>query len=412
MKQCASNNNNTDESCQLENESHQLNNKSHQLNNKSLGKLALVAAISSALIACDSMPDLDDTFAGRKVDYKKQSRDVDSLEIPPDLTSATYDEMMVVPDINTGGSASFQDYASERQGGQVVIDKVLPKQSDIQLIREGDDVRHLVITGTKAQTWEKMREFWLNSGMLIKRENPATGILETEWSENRADIPQDFIRSALSYVMESFYSAGTRDKYRVRIEEGDQDGEMNLFLTHYGMEEVIESETTERTIWKPRQRDPELEAEMLGRMMVYMGVEEQKAKALLARSVTKKVDRATISRNAQGNSRLVVKETFPRAWRRTGVALDRISFVVEDRNREDGVYFVQYIDPLAEEKEGGFLSGLKFWKEEVAVDKSKYQIKLFARGDDTVIIVLDSNGKPDTSKTSYRILSLLHEQLK
>ncbi len=150
---------------------------------------------------------------------------------------------------------------------------------------------------------------------------------------------------------------------------------------------------------------------MLGRMMVYMGVEEQKAKTMLARSTTKKVDRATISRNAQGNSRLVVNETFPRAWRRTGVSLDRISFVVEDRNRENGVYFVQYVDPLAEEK-GGFFSGLKFWGDDKPVDQSKYQIKLFSRGDDTVIIVLDSNGKPDTTKTSYRILNLLHEQLK
>ncbi len=389
------------------------NNSNGQFTKLAFSKLAIVAAISSALIACDSMPNMDDTFAGRKVDYKKQSRDVDTLEIPPDLTAATYDEMMVVPDINTGGSASYQKYANERLGGnQLVVDKVLPEQDDIELIREGEDVRHLIITGTKAQTWEKMREFWLNSGMLIKRENPATGILETEWSENRADIPQDFIRSALSYVLESFYSAATRDKYRVRIEDSAEPGKINLYLTHYGMEEIIESDITERTIWKPRPRDPELEAEMLGRMMVYMGVEEHKAKALLARSVTKKVDRATISRNAQGNSRLVVKETFPRTWRRTGASLDRISFVVEDRNREEGVYYVQYADPLAEEADDGFFSGLKFWKDKVAVDKSKYQIKLFARGDDTVIIVLDSNGQPDTSKTSYRILNLLHEQLK
>jgi len=371
-------------------------------------KLALVIAVASVLSACAA---LDDTFAGRKVDYKKQSRDVEPLEIPPDLTTATYDELMVVPDINTGGSASFQDYASERQNNRVVVDKVLPEQDNIQLIREGIDVRHLVISGTKDQVWEKMREFWLNSGMLIKRESPATGILETEWAENRADIPQDFIRSALSYVLESFYSAATRDKYRVRIEASDEPGNVNLYLTHYGMEEVIENEITERTIWKPRPRDPELEAEMLGRMMVYMGVEEQKAKTMLARSETKKVDRATISRNAQGNSRLVVKETFPRTWRRTGVALDRISFVVEDRNRDNGLYYVKYVDPLAEEK-GGFMSGLKFWEDKTTVDQSKYQIKLFPRGDDTVILVLDSNGKPDTSKTSYRILNLLHEQLK
>ena len=376
-------------------------------------KLALAITITSILTACDTMSGINDTFAGRKVDYKKQSRNVESLEVPPDLTTASYDEMMVVPDINTGGTATYADYAKERKGNQIVVDKVLPVQDNIELVREGkDDVRHLIITGTKAQTWEKMREFWLNSGMLIKRENPSTGILETEWAENRADIPQDFIRTALSTVLEAFYSAGTRDKYRVRIEEGDRSGTVNLFLTHYGMEEVIESDVTERTIWKPRPRDPELEAEMLGRMMVYMGVEEQKAKALLARSATKKAEKATISRNAQGNSRLVVRETFPRAWRRTGVSLDRINFVVEDRDRDNGIYYVQYVDPLAEEDSGGFFSGLKFWKDKPAADKSKYQIKLFARGDDTVIIVLDANGQPDTSKTSYRILNLLHEQLK
>ena len=382
--------------------------KAHNKLSNPYTKLILVAAITTALTACSSV---NDTFSGRKVDYKKQSRDVEPLEIPPDLTTSNYDELMVVPDVNAGGSASYSNYANERQGGQTYMDRVLPKQENIQLVKEGNDVRHLVITGTKDQVWEKMREFWLNSGMLIKREDPRTGILETEWAENRADIPQDLIRSALSYVLESFYSAATRDKYRVRIEESDIPGKIDLYLTHYGMEEVIEDSVTERTIWKPRPRDPELEAEMLGRMMVYMGLEEQKAKTMLARSGTQKVDRAVISRNAQGNSRLLVNETFPRAWRRTGVALDRINFLVEDRDREKGVYYVQYADPMAEEK-SGFLSGLKFWDKADTVDKTKYQIKMFSRGDDTVVIVLDANGQPDTSKTSYRILNLLHEQLK
>ncbi|MCK5697023.1 MAG: outer membrane protein assembly factor BamC [Gammaproteobacteria bacterium] len=391
---------------------HTISRYNKNFNTTPFPRLALVIAITSSLIACDSMPNLNETFSGRKVDYKHQSRDVKSLEVPPDLTSTNYDEMMVVPDVNTDGvNASFKDYNNQRQGGGHVIDKVLPQQNNIQLISEGDDVRHLVIHGTKDQAWEKMREFWLDSGMLIKRENPATGILETEWAENRADIPQDMIRSALSYVLESFYSAATRDKYRVRIEDNNQEGEINLYLTHYGMEEVVESDITERTIWKVRPRDPELEAEMLGRMMVYMGVEEQKARVLLARTETQKMERATISRNEQGNARLVVKETFPRAWRRTGVSLDRISFVVEDRNREEGVYYVQYIDPMAEENDG-FFSKMNFWKDEIAVDQSKYQIKLLPRGDDTVIIVLDSNGHPDVSKTSYRILNLLYEQLK
>jgi len=387
-------------------------------------KPALVIAIAAAVAGCDSMPNMDDTFSGRKVDYKKQSRDVEPLEIPPDLTIATDDGMMSVPVVSSsgGGNSSYDDYPSadhstdhsgERQPGTQSSSRVLPVQDNLQLVKEGD-IRHLVIRGSEEQVWDKMREFWLNSGFLIKREEPRAGILETEWAENRADIPQDIIRNTLSKVLESFYAAGTRDKYRVRLERDEQPGVIDLYLTHYGMEEVIAGNDSvgEGTVWKVRPRDPELEAEMLGRMMVYFGVEEQKARTMLAREAQEKVERATISRNDEGNSRLIVKETFPRAWRRTGVALDRINFVVEDRNREEGIYYVQYADPLAEEKKKGFFSGMKFWKDDVAVDKTKYQIKLLPRGDDTVVFVLNANGQPDTSSTSYRILNLLHEQLK
>lgn len=376
-------------------------------------KPALLIAISTAIWGCDSMPNMDDTFSGRKVDYKKQSRDIQPLEIPPDLSMIADEGMMNVPLNNTAEElSSAADYA---QAGQpnTVTSRVLPVQDDIQLVKEGD-VRHLVIHGSEEQVWDKMREFWLNSGFLIKREEPRAGILETEWAENRADIPQDFIRSSLSKVLESFYAAATRDKFRVRLERDEQQGKIDLYLTHYGMEEVITGSDSvgEGSVWKVRPRDPELEAEMLGRMMVYFGVEEQKARIMLARQAQEKAERATISRNAEGNSRLVVKETFPRAWRRTGVALDRINFVVEDRNREEGIYYVQYADPMAEEKKKGFLSGMKFWKKGDAVDKTKYQIKMLPRGDDTVVIVLNANGQPDTSATSYRILNLLHEQLK
>ncbi len=375
-------------------------------------KPLLLVAIAAAMAGCNSLPNMDDTFSGRKVDYKKQSRDVEPLEVPPDLTTSVDDELMNVPLPNrstadVGSSAYSEGRPLEAQGSS----RVLPDQDEIELVKEGD-VRHLVIQGTEEQVWDKMREFWLNSGFLIKREEPRAGILETEWAENRADIPEDFIRNTLSKVLESFYSAATRDKYRVRLERGEQPDTIDLYLTHYGMEEVIEDSVSERTVWKARPRDPELEAEMLGRMMVYFGVEDQKARTMLAREAQEQSERAIISRNAEGNSRLVVKETFPRAWRRTGVALDRINFIVEDRNREEGIYFVQYADPMADESNKGFLSGMKFWKNDVAVDKTKYQIKMMPRGDDTVVIVLDANGQPDTSATSYRILNLLHEQLR
>jgi len=376
-------------------------------------KYLFVTSITAIYLSgCSSLPDINETFSGRKVDYEKQSRKINQLEVPPSIVARDTDDMMVIPDVKEEEeSADYEQYAKAGTKRVPLSQQVLPEQKNIELIKD-KDIRHLRIAGTKQQVWTKMREYWLDRGMLIKRESPNSGILETEWAENRADIPQDVIRTTISKVFAGAYSAATRDKYRVRIEDGEIPGTVDLFLTHYGMKEVIESESTERTVWVVRPRDPELEAEMLGTMMVYFGVEEKKAKALLARQQKAKADRSVLARNEQGISRLLIKETFPRAWRRTGVALDRINFVVEDRDRSQGLYYVQYADPLKDETQTGFFSKLKFWGNDDVKDKSKYQIKLFARDEQTIATVLNENGQPDDSSTAYRILTLLHEQLK
>ncbi|MFK5894054.1 MAG: outer membrane protein assembly factor BamC [Pseudomonadota bacterium] len=374
-------------------------------------KLIIILISQAMLLGCDSMPDINDTFSGRKVDYKKQSRSIERLEVPPQLITTEATEAMVIPDIveqsaENGTSAKFQTRVSQIPLSQ----QVLPVQENIELLKEGN-VRYLHIKGSKEQAWNKMREFWLSKGMLIKRETPTTGILETEWAENRADIPQDAIRSALSKVFDGLYSAGTRDKYRVRIEQSMKAGYSELYLTHYGMEEVLEGHEGDRTIWINRPRDPELEAEMLGSMMVFFGLEEHKAKMLLAKKAKQRKDKAVIVRNVKGESLLFIKETFPRAWRRTGAALDRISFIVEDRDRSNGIYYVQYADPLADETKSGWFGSLKFWGKETK-DKTKYQIKLTGKDEETIVKVLDGNGQENISGTAYRILTLLHEQLK
>ncbi|MFK5984035.1 MAG: outer membrane protein assembly factor BamC [Pseudomonadota bacterium] len=372
----------------------------------------IVLSISTILLGCDSMPDINDTFAGRKVDYKKQSRSIESLEVPPQLITSEISNAMVIPDVvEDPTQISSLAKANTRVRQIPLSQQVLPTQENIELLREGN-VRYLRLKGSKEQAWNKMREFWLSRGMLIKRETPATGILETEWAENRADIPQDGVRKVLSTVFDGLYSAGTRDKYRVRIEQSTEAGYSELYLTHYGMEEVLEGHEGERTIWIKRPRDPELEAEILGSMMVFFGLEEQKAKLLLANKAKKRQEKATIARNNKGQALLLVKETFPRTWRKTGSALDRINFIVEDRDRSKGIYYVQYADPLADETKGGWFSSLKFWDKNKTKDKTKFQIKLTAKEDETLIQVQDENGKEVLTDTAYRILTLLHEQLK
>jgi outer membrane protein assembly factor BamC len=358
----------------------------------------VVTALAGLLLvtACSTM------MPGKKVDYKK-SKTTEPLEVPPDLTATSINE---APDLPNAAGTSYSEISkAEPAAGKSTV---LPVESNIRVERDGNQ-EWLVIKAEPAQVWPKVREFWKQQGFLIKMEDPRLGILETGWTENRADIPSDIIRNTLGKVMDFVYSASTRDQYRVRLEHGTTPGTTELYLTHRGMEEVVTGTAEDRsTKWKPRASDPELEAEMLKRLMVYLGVGEEKAKTMLAVKPAAQ-SRAQLVSDSSGVM-LIDKEDFSRAWRRTGVALDRVGFAVEDRNRSDGVYFVRYNDPLGDD-EKGLLSKLAFWSSDEAKAK-QYRIVLLAQGPETQIIVNDAEGKRENSSTAKRILTLLEEQLR
>lgn len=351
---------------------------------------------------------LDEVDPETRVEYKK-SRSLPPLEVPPDLTSSTVDDTLAVPDISPSGTATYSVYSGGRSDPQVMLrENVLPREDNVRVERDGNK-RWLVMQGEPDQWWPKVREFWLQNGFLIKQEDPRIGIMETDWLENRADIPKDPIRSVLSKVFDRLYSAATRDKFRVRLERTQEPGGTELFLSHNGVEEVVQGDST---IWQPRPSDPELEAEMLNRLIVFFGVDEKKAQALLAREA--ETPRATLTKDANGGVSLTLQEDFSRAWRRTGLALDRIGFTVEDRDRSRGLYYVRYADPLKDqEKQGGFLSRMKFWgKDDIKPPTEQYLVSVTSESDSTRIAVINQDGARDDSETAGRILTLLHEQLK
>lgn len=264
--------------------------------------------------------------------------------------------------------------------------------------------------------WPVIKEFWQELGFLIKVETPETGIIETDWAENRAKIPQDIIRSIFSTFLDSIYSAGERDKFRTRLER-TEDGTTEIYISHRGMTEVVEGGNLQRTIWQPRQADPELEAEMLSRLMLRFGVKEEKAKMELASNRGSSTERAYIDQSS-GN-KLVINEAFDRSWRRVGLALDRIGFTVEDRNRAEGIYYVRYVNPEKDsKKEGdgkGILSNLAFWRSDDSKDSkaAKYRIQVNdASFNSSELILANDDGSTVDTATSNRILKLLHEQLR
>ena len=373
----------------------------------------LAVALSVLLAGCGGS-----LFESQRIEYKTAAK-LPSLEVPPDLTAPSRDNRYQVPDINPTGTATFSTYSSERAGaprtGSTDVLATIPANK-VRVERAGTQ-RWLVVSQTPEKLWPMVKEFWQELGFLIKIEAPETGVMETDWAENRAKIPQDFIRSMLGKVLEGLYSTAERDKFRTRLERGAEPGTTEIYISHRGVAEVYTSERQDYTVWQARPADPELEAEFLRRLMVRLGIDEQQAKAQVA--AESRTERAKIVRSQDGVTSLEVDETFDRAWRRVGLALDRVGFTVEERDRSKGTFFVRYIDPEKDAQSGGkrdegFLSRLMFWKSGSADPRSaeQYRVQVKDKNSSSQVVVLGKEGQPDKSETARKILSLLHEQLK
>ncbi len=368
---------------------------------------AVVAGL--ALAACSSVE-----LPTKKIDYKSSTK-LPSLEIPPDLARPGGDERFSVPDSGAGkGTATYSDYNKDRASRPQAASAqaVLPNIENVRIDRAGTQ-RWLVVPGTPEQIWPTIKEFWQQTGFVVNVETPEAGVMETDWSENRAKIPETGIRGFVGRALDSLYSTSERDKYRTRLERGTQPGTTEIYVSHRGMEEVYISEGKDQLRWQPRKPDPDLEAEMLRRMMVRFGVEGERAKTQVAAG--KVEPQAKLSRAADG-SMLSLNDQFDRAWWRVGLALDRVGFTVEDRARSKGLYFVRYIDPDADLKtteEKGWLSKLKFWGSSPKIQsKEQYRILVQGEGAGAEVRVLDKDGTREQSDTANRILALLYDQLK
>lgn len=336
---------------------------------------------------------------GDKINYKSASKGT-SLEVPPDLTQLSRETRYAVP----GGAVS----ASSFQLGQVTqtVPTATTSLGDVHIERSGNQ-RWLVINRPADKLWEPVRDFWQENGFLLAIDQANLGIMETDWAENRAKIPQDFIRNTLGKVIDSLYSTGERDKFRTRLERNASGG-TDVFISHRGMIEVYNSSAKDTTVWQPRAADPELEAEFLRRLMVKLGVSQEQSKALLAAGASPSSSRAAA---INGQPVVQIDDGFDRAWRRVGLSLDRTGFTVEDRDRAQGVYFVRYVAPTADKAEPGFLGKL-FGASKADAAPLKYRITVISQGASTTVSVLDAGGKPDTSANAQRIVNVIADDLK
>jgi outer membrane protein assembly factor BamC len=359
-------------------------------------KLTLLSAAIS-LSACGTL-DAD------KVDYRSAtSVKAPTLDVPPDLTQLSKNTHYAV----IGGSVS----ASAMKSGQPSASSspaIAPAAlGDVRIERAGNQ-RWLVVKRPAETLWEPVRDFWQENGFLLAVDQNTLGIMETDWAENRAKLPQDFIRASLGKLLDSLYSTAERDKFRTRLERNPA-GETEIFISHRGMLETFKDNLKENTVWQPRAADPELEAEFLRRLMVKLGSTEGQAKTLVGTAETTKKNAVVTTENGQPAIR--IDDGFDSAWRRVGLALDRTGFTVEDRDRKQGVYFVRYVPLNADNTEPGFFSKL-FSSSDKNSDAAKFQIAVRSAGNVTTVTVLNAKGAVETSTSAQRIVKVIADDIK
>ena len=415
---------------------------------KQASKLTAGIVLAMLVTACDSIPFIDTSS-----DYKGAGR-AKPLEVPPDLTSIQTSDAYNVP----GGSTSYSTYNQAQEGQEVGVEKILPTSEGVRLERAGAQ-RWLVVNAPAEKVWPAVREFWIEQGFAVRVENAQTGVMETEWIEADAIKAKDEKRNIgekFDKWMDKLSGLADRRKFRTRLERGEKEGSTEIYMTHRtvsgapddGKNRVqtqlgeidtgYRADTTQKTV---EEKDGDLDAELLRRLMVKLGVEEKRAQEIVSNPVSEK--RADVVKEADNSVTLNLNDPFDRGWRRVGLALDRIGFVTEDKDRSTGLFFVRYSDvEIAGDtkKKKGLLDTLAFWKdsdeeienkskpkdEKTIVDKMKfwkgddvksdpskqYRIKVVESENGSSVSMVNEDGSRNRSTTANRIISLLYDQLK
>jgi outer membrane protein assembly factor BamC len=331
------------------------------------------------------------------------------LSYPPDLITAQADRRYIVQD----GSATMSEYNAAVKKSVQTRKNVMTGIPGMRIARDGER-RWLVVEKPAPELYPQIKDFWQENGFLLVIDSPSTGIMETDWAENRAKIAQDFIRNIVGGALDSIYDTGERDRYKTRLEVS-QPGETEIYITQRGAIEKCTTDSTGAcisTIWTARPNDPGLEAVFLARLMERLGMTQEMAKAQVAAPLDPKIPKATLVQEGINTAHIDMAVGFDRAWRDTGLALDRSNFTVEDRNRANGVYYVRYVNPKDLGDTKGFFTNLFSSKDDSSLKAKKYLVVVKSTGDSSSsVYVQNADGKPENTAAGLQLLTLLTEQM-
>ena len=295
-------------------------------------KHLVIIFIALLLNGCSMIPDqVKKIGLGDRVVNYQSGDTVDSLVIPPDLTKPNSQGLFV-----------------ESVG---VADQTY-KVTEVQNVEVKRDAhrRWLLVDIPPSEVWSLSKEFFRSFGFKIAKENQKIGILETDYLEIDTKVPDKSlgaIRAVLSKALNTQYGLPIADKYRIRIESLSDPNQSEIYLTLTSIGEVVKGE---QRLWQPREKDVELETEMLLKFMVFLGSDRSEAVSKIQASNEKRESPVSVIKSANGYATLVFPYNKKQAWSYLGWALDELYVDIEDRDVIEGSYFIN-VTP-----EQGFLS--------------------------------------------------------
>jgi len=327
-------------------------------------KLILVIFILS-LGGCASFGDSEDeqqvVVGERSVAYNSDDEDNTSLTIPPDLTKPNIIDVVPLPSNVNSESV-----------------RILLPPEDITVEKRGQR-RWLVVNKKPEDVWSLVKDFFKGYGFSIKKSDKKIGLIETDVLSRADEIPDQALgafRSMLRSALKTRYSLPVVDKYRVRIEPIDNGQKSEIYLSLTSLEEVLKNEgkKSESKIWQSHPKDYELEAEMLYRLMTYLGSDKAKAQEKFLEAKEQQSIEVIVTQSDNGYAKLVFPLDEMETWRSIGWAFDELDIDIEDKDPKERSFYVD----MARTADIGFFS--KVFGEEAI--KKTFQILVRKSGVD------------------------------
>jgi outer membrane protein assembly factor BamC len=372
-----------------------------------MNKIITLLVISITLSSCFS--DIKDkikqeTKVGKNDIRYYADKTVNNLEVPPDLTKPSQKNALNISKfIDDDKNLTTFDEKEIK-----IINSVKNKNISIE-VKRNDNYRWLVVNKNSDFVWNASAEFLKDSGFRILKSDKSIGIMETNYLENKEDIPSKnlgLIRSMFKNAFKARYALPTLDKYRVRLERIDKNT-TEVYLSLNSMREVVTNKGLENqnTIWQEKEADKSIEIEMLYRLMVYLGSDNNIAKEKIEKATNKKNIDVKISMGINGFSKLQFNLSKDKTWDAVSWSLDKLGIDIDDRDKND---YSLYLN-IANEEDRGIMS--RIFGDDAIKQSVRLKIKQISENLSAVYFVdISGENEDETKKFSGSLLSKIAQQ--